>query len=102
MNHELELNKAHKRVKDIELALNESSIVAKTDQKGIIQFANDKFCEISKYSRDELVGPPLFSWSVHHEDNSKTGKIISANTMGTDFVVDISSSAGITRPIASL
>ena len=56
MDYEVELNKALQRLSDIELALNESSIVAITDNKGIIQFANDKFCKLSKYSKKELVG----------------------------------------------
>lgn len=56
MNHELELRKALQNYKDIELALNESSIVAITDSKGVITFANDKFCQMSKYSKEELIG----------------------------------------------
>jgi PAS domain S-box-containing protein len=36
--------------------LNESSIVAITDQKGIIKYANKNFCRISKYSAEELIG----------------------------------------------
>ncbi|WP_052144819.1 EAL domain-containing protein [Halalkalibacter okhensis] len=56
MSLENELNHTLKKLKDIESALNESSIVAITDHKGKIQFANDKFCEISKYSREELIG----------------------------------------------
>lgn len=34
------------------------AIVSETDPKGVITFANRKFCEISGYTVDELVGEP--------------------------------------------
>lgn len=48
--------KAAKELKDVNFALNESSIVAITDRRGRIQFTNDKFCEVSKYTKEELIG----------------------------------------------
>ena len=41
---------------DYKKGIDSAAIVSITDEKGNIIYANDKFCEISKYSIDELIG----------------------------------------------
>ena len=50
-----------KQKKELEKYLNaidNVAIVSKTDTKGRITFANDIFCEIAQYSREEIYGKP--------------------------------------------
>ncbi|WP_172370081.1 EAL domain-containing protein [Sporosarcina jiandibaonis] len=48
--------KALKSLQNIEHALDQSSVVAITNPQGVITYANNKFCELSKYSSEELIG----------------------------------------------
>ncbi|MBP9489886.1 MAG: PAS domain-containing protein [Aliarcobacter sp.] len=56
MNEEIKLNK-------------NTMIVSETDEKGIVVYANDDFCDIAGYTKEELIGKPHNI--VRHEDMPK-------------------------------
>lgn len=49
-----------------ERAIGLTTIVSETDLNGVIRYANDRFCSVSKYSREEILGEPHNI--IRHED----------------------------------
>ncbi|MBU0631645.1 PAS domain S-box protein [bacterium] len=83
-------------------AVDISSIVSKTDVQGIITYVNDKFCEISGYLKDELIGkshnivrhPDMPShtfkemWETIQNKKSWTGKVKNKKKNGEAYYVN--------------
>ena len=79
-----------------------AAIVSKSDKKGKITFANDKFCEISGYSKEELLGLPHNTvrdqdmpkatfdnlWATIKDKKIWTGQIKNRKKDGTSYYVD--------------
>ena len=83
-------------------AIDTSSIVSKTDKKGIITYVNKMFCNVSGYTKEELIGsahniirhpdmdPKVFEgmWKQLHAKKIWKGTIKNQNKDGTSYIVN--------------
>lgn len=68
-NANVSLMRSNKDNRDINFALNEATILIKTDRDGKITFANQKYCAITRYSLDQLLGKMLFENNLGAEES---------------------------------
>lgn len=97
-----DLNSTLRRLENVEYAIDSSSIVAITDNKGVIKYVNDQFCQISKYTEEELLGkthriinsgfhPPEFFerlWKTISSGQVWKGEILNRAKDGSLYWVD--------------
>ena len=102
-------------------ALDQIAIIAITDENAVIKYVNDNFCEISKFSRKEIIGntslivrsdyhPESFFWDAwHHVASGKPwfGEIKNKAKDGTHYwtetaVIPLKTSRGSIREFMSI
>jgi len=102
LKKDIELTKREALLNNYKKAVDESTIVSKTDKNGIITYVNEQFTKISGYSEEELIGKPHSI--IRHPDmptddfkglwesvlNKKTWKGIVKNRKknGEDYIVN--------------
>jgi len=83
----LQLLKAYKEIIDL------NAICSVTDPEGKIIYVNDKFCEISKYSREELIGQDHRIVNSNYHPSSKFKELWDTIKSGNVWRADVRSRA---------
>lgn len=58
------------KIKDLQLAIDQHALVSLTDQNGKVLYVNDKFCSVTKYSREELLGADSKMLNAHYHSKA--------------------------------
>ncbi|MEZ5289425.1 MAG: PAS domain S-box protein, partial [Vicinamibacterales bacterium] len=96
------LRMLHRNNEDLRSALDQHGIVAVADRRGRIVRANDNFCAVSKYSREELIGqdhrivnsghhPRSFwqqAWNTIASGRVWSGEVLNRAKDGSEYWVD--------------
>ncbi|RXK01286.1 hypothetical protein CRU98_02235 [Arcobacter sp. CECT 8986] len=69
ISNKYEIKYVNSILEHYKLAVDNSTILSKADKKGVISYANEQFCKISKYNLDELIGKQHNI--LRHEDMPK-------------------------------
>src|SRR5690606_20308095 len=91
--NQIKLEKTLKALTDYKVALVESSIVVITDTKGVITFANDEFCKVSKYKTEELIGEFLIDFNENYHPQNFYLELIETIASGNIWKGEIKKNA---------
>ena len=84
-----QLQQSLKDLQDINIALENATILARTDRDGIITYVNDEFCHVSGYTREELMGHRFDVLSAHYHSRiffDKLWETISSGKIWNDEI----------------
>lgn len=63
------LEQSHNELREVNFALEKASYLVKIDADGKILYANDKYCHVTKYSMNSLLGKPIFYNNMGGDEN---------------------------------
>lgn len=100
MSHKLQIEE--QLLKEYKEAIDNSAIVAKIDREGKLTYVNRRFCELSEYSEEELIGESYFitkhpddykvffryAWITVLSKKTYAGKIRGKSKSGKEFLVE--------------